>query len=230
LDDFNSGPPIINHLNQGIVEHIYCILCGRMTPDQKQIVCRRAVVVTQLLIDILTWFVKDSGHLGIQNTSVPVECPEPLFVEDQETANNTDKSINVNVETIIESGTYSFSSAQEPSENTSVYGLSDKFALAIFQCSAPTLLEYGGTYANLKEMNLKNILPFAFPFGIGGPKMKQKVKVSYALCIQLYINSFTAKSIPAGMKKLGLVLWVGTYQVAGTKNKCVFVFYIRRNC
>ncbi len=69
-----------------------------------------------------------------------------------------------------------------------MYGLSDKFALAIFQHSAPTLLAYGGTYTHLKEMNLKNILPFAFPFGIGGPKMKQKVKVSYEPCIQLYMK------------------------------------------
>jgi hypothetical protein len=92
------------------------------------------------------------------------------------------------VETNIESGTYCFSSVQEPSENTSVYGLSDKFALAMFQHSAPTLLAYDGTYAHLKEMNVKNILPFAFPCGIGGPKMKQKVKVSYELCIQLYMK------------------------------------------
>jgi hypothetical protein len=111
-------------------------------------------------------------------------------VEDQETTNNTDKSVNSNVETNIESRTYYFSSAQVPSENTSMYGLSDKFALAMFQHSAPTLLAYGGTYANLKEMNIKNILPFAFPFGIGGPKMKRKVKVSYELCIQLYMKLF----------------------------------------
>jgi hypothetical protein len=43
-----------------------------------------------------------------------------------------------------------------------VYGLSDKLALAIFQRSAPTLLAYGGTYANLKKMNVNNILPFVF--------------------------------------------------------------------
>jgi hypothetical protein len=50
-----------------------------------------------------------------------------------------------------------------------------KIALAMFQRSAPTLLAYSGTYAHLQEMNIKNILPFAFPVGIGGPKMKQKV-------------------------------------------------------
>ncbi len=187
--DQNRLGAVINHLNQaGIGEHINCVLCGRMTLDQKQIVRRRAVVDTQLFIDILTRFVKESGHPGFQNISVPEECPKPLLVEDQERSNNTDKSVNVNVKTHIESGTDYFSSAQEPSENTSVYGLSDKFALAMFQCSALTLLAYGSTYFNLKEMNVKNILPFAFPFGIGGPKVKQKVKVSYELCIQLYMN------------------------------------------
>ncbi len=106
---------------------------------------RRAVVDTHWFIDILTWFVKESGHPGFPNTTIPEECPKPLFVEDQETANKTDKSINVNVETNIESGTCYFSSAQEPSENSSVYGLSDNFALAMFQHSAPTLFAYGGT-------------------------------------------------------------------------------------
>jgi hypothetical protein len=51
--DQNRLGAVIDHLNQaGIGEHIYCVLCGRMTPEQKQIVCRRAVVDTQLFIDI----------------------------------------------------------------------------------------------------------------------------------------------------------------------------------
>jgi hypothetical protein len=69
-----------------------------------------------------------------------------------------------------------------------VDGLSDKFALAMLLHSALTLLAYGGTDAHLKEMNIKNIVPFAFPFGIGGPKMKRKVKFSYELCIHLYMK------------------------------------------
>jgi hypothetical protein len=33
--DQNRLRAVINHLNQaGIGEHIYCILCGRMSPDQ----------------------------------------------------------------------------------------------------------------------------------------------------------------------------------------------------
>jgi len=49
---------VMNHLNQaGIGEHIYCVLCGRMTPDQKQIVRKRSRIDTQMYIDIMTWFV-----------------------------------------------------------------------------------------------------------------------------------------------------------------------------
>ncbi len=81
--DQNRLRAVINHLNQaGIGEHINCVLCGRWTSDQKQIVCRRAVVYTQLFIDILTWFVKESGHPGFQNTTIPEECHNPCFVED----------------------------------------------------------------------------------------------------------------------------------------------------
>ncbi len=37
-------------------------------------------------------------------------------------------------------------------------------------------------------MKIENILPFAFPFGIGGPKLEQRVKVSLELCIQVYMR------------------------------------------
>jgi hypothetical protein len=58
----------------------------------------------------------------------------------------------------------------------------------MFQHSAPKLLAYGGNHTHLKETNIKNILPFAYPFGIGGPKITPKVKVSYELCIQSYMK------------------------------------------
>jgi hypothetical protein len=157
------------------------------TPDQKQIVCNWSKVDTQLFIDVLTWFVKESGYPGYTNTSILEDCPQPLIVEDPKGRNNTNDPTNETVEASFEGGTYFFSSTQDPSENTSVYGSTDRFALAMFNCSAPTLLAYGGTYSNNVEMKVENILPFAFSFGIGGPKMKQRVKVSLELCIQMYI-------------------------------------------
>ena len=136
----------------------------------------------------MTWFVQQSRHPGFKNTSIPHECPRPLLVEDKETTNNTNNSFDKNVETMYEGGSYYFSSAQDPSETTSVYGSSERFALAIFQHSAPTLLAYGRTYANVTDVPIDNIPPFAFPFGIGGPKKKCRVKVLLELCIQLYLR------------------------------------------
>jgi len=66
--DQNRVGGVMNRLNQaGIGEHMYCVLCGRMTPDQKQIVRKRSRIDAQLYIDILTWFVKESGHPGYLN-------------------------------------------------------------------------------------------------------------------------------------------------------------------
>jgi hypothetical protein len=160
-----------------------------MTPNQNQIVRKRSRIDTELYIDILTWFVKESGHSAFLNISIPEDCPQPLLVEDiSPTKNNTDNPFDKTVESNYEGGTYYFSSAQDPSQHTSVYGSSDIFAFAMFQRSAPTLLAYGGTYAKNADMKIENILPFAFSFGIGGPKMEQRVKVSLELCIQLYMR------------------------------------------
>ncbi len=114
--------------------------------------------------------------------------PPTLLVEDIPTKNNTDEPADKTVEANYESGMYYFSTAQDPLQHTSVYGFSDIFALLIFQHFAPTLLAYGGTYAKNADMKIENILPFAFPFGIGGPKTEQRVKVSLELCIQVYIQ------------------------------------------
>jgi hypothetical protein len=151
----------MNQLNQaGIGEHIYCVPCGRMTPDQKQIVRKRSRVDTQMYIDILSWFVKESCHPGYLNTSIPEDCPQPLLVEDIPTKKSTNKA----VETNYEGGMYYFSSAQDPSQHTSVYGSSDIFALAMFQCSAPTLLAYGGTYAKNADMKILKYLIICISF------------------------------------------------------------------
>ena len=105
--DHNRLGGVMNRLNQqGISEHIYCVLCGRMTPDQKQIVRTRAKVDTQLFIDVMTWFIKESGHPGYKETLIPQDCAQPIFIEDSETGNNTDHPVNASVETTYEGGTF----------------------------------------------------------------------------------------------------------------------------
>ncbi len=77
--DQNRIGGVIHQLNKsGIGEHIYCVLCGRMTVDQKRIIRERSTLDTQLFIDFMTWFVQQSGHPGFKDTSIPEECPQPL--------------------------------------------------------------------------------------------------------------------------------------------------------
>jgi hypothetical protein len=87
----------------------------------------------------MTWFVQTSGHPVFKNISISEECPQPLLVEDKDTNNNTDISINEKYESRYEGGAYYFSLALDPSEATSVYGSTERFSLALFQHSAPTL-------------------------------------------------------------------------------------------
>jgi hypothetical protein len=118
----------------------------------------------------MTWFVQESSNPGFKDVPIPAKCLQPLLIEDEETKNNTDYASNKNIETIYESGTYYFSSAKDPSKGTSVYGSPEKITLAMFQHSAPTLLAYDGTYANITDVPYENIAQFEFPFGIGGPQ------------------------------------------------------------
>jgi hypothetical protein len=64
-----------------------------------------------LYIDILSWFIKESGRPGYLNTSILEDCPQPLLVEDIPTKNNTDESADKTVKKNYEGGTYYFSSA-----------------------------------------------------------------------------------------------------------------------
>jgi hypothetical protein len=169
--DQNKIGVVINQLNKsGIGEHIYCVLCGRMTTYQKRIVREQFRLDTQLFIDIMTWFVQQSGHSGFKDTSIPEECPQPLLVEDKETNNNTNISVDKMSNQVMKVG-HITSHWLKILQRPHLY-MGKRFALAMFQCSAPTLLAYGGTYASITDVPIENNRPFAFLFGIGGPTVK----------------------------------------------------------
>jgi hypothetical protein len=75
MDQHRLGGVMYQLNDADLGEDIYCVLCGRMTPNQKQIVQKRSKVDTQLFIDVITWFIQDSGHPGYDKISVPKDCP-----------------------------------------------------------------------------------------------------------------------------------------------------------
>ena len=54
---------------------------------------------------------------------------------------------------------------------------------------APTVLAVGGNYAKAHKIDVENVLPFAFPWGNGGPNMDKRTTVSTEVCIQRYFRT-----------------------------------------
>lgn len=89
----------MNHfLKTGANPLVYVVLCGRMTPKQKQIVKDRAKLDTKLTMKLLEWFVNKSGHPGYEGVTPPSECPMPNIIADEDTQNNTDEEHNPDLE------------------------------------------------------------------------------------------------------------------------------------
>ena len=169
-------------------KYVYCMLSGRMTKKQKQIVTKECTVDTNLYSALMSWFIDKSGHGGYANTLHPKECPQPHIIRDKDTKNNTDDSLSPDVEESFSGGSYHFSTAQDPNVNNSVYENGNDFTVAMLNEATPTLLVSGGKYANMKEIDLESLLPFAFPFGVGTPKQNRPVRLSYPVCLQRYMR------------------------------------------
>ena len=58
--------------------------------------------------------------------------------------------------------------------------------MAMLKDEKPTLLVYGGDYKKSSEVNVEDVLPFAFPYGLGGPKSRRPVQTSFEVCIKRY--------------------------------------------
>jgi hypothetical protein len=74
-----------------------------MTPAQKNIVRRQAEMDADVFLDLLTWFIKESGHKGYKDLMPPDECPKPVIIlQDEDNENNTASSIDPELECKIQ--------------------------------------------------------------------------------------------------------------------------------
>jgi len=185
---------VMNHLDQsGAGRTIFAMICGRMTPSQREIARSRAEIDTSIYTSVLSWFIQKSGHPGYKDVVVPDEIPQPKVIEEKESHNNTDRTVNGGLENQYGGGTYYFSSAQDPTSRTACYDTESDFTIAMVNRTAPTLLAVGGNYAKSHEMGVENVIPFAFPWGIGGPNMKRRTPVSVEACIQRLFRTAMAQ-------------------------------------
>ena len=100
--------------------------------------------------------------------------------------NETAKEIHLYLGTTFGETQYFFSSAQDPTEESSVYETSRQFDCALVNRSARTVFVRRGNFAKEHELPIEAVLPFAFPYGTGGPKLKRPTSISFKTCIQQY--------------------------------------------
>ena len=184
VDQNHVGSVINEYQSTGANPHIYVVHGGRLTPSQKNIIKTKTEMNTKLYTDYMTWFIKQSGHRGFKDVTVPEECPQPKVVEDKK--NNEDTEMNPTVETKFEGGTYYFSSAHSPSEDTGTYETQAEFTKTLLNRAPPTLLVSGGAYKSGRDLLLEDIMPMAFPFGLGGPTMPRRTNVGIESCLAHY--------------------------------------------
>ena len=114
---------------------------------------------------------KESGHPGYEGFVQCSECPQPEFVHELDSDNNTDDPENPEIENVFINGTFDFSTGQEQSCTTSVYDSEQQFSMNLIHQNHPMLLACGGNYANLKDVGIEEILVEIFLFGVRAPKM-----------------------------------------------------------
>ena len=175
----------------GANPHIYCVLCGRMTKEQKDLARKKAALDTEHLLALLNWYKKESKHPAYANFELPTEpteFPSPTIIEDPENEHNTDKSGEgdvAKVENTYVGPTYSFPS-NSPKQDTGVFSTNEEFTLAMLGGTAPTMIVSGGNHVNLKDIKLEDVCPVQFPFGVGGPSMPRRNPMSASECYQHY--------------------------------------------
>lgn len=197
VDQSHVGGVFNKYKNSGNSEkqpskNVFVVLCGRFTPNQKNIIRKQAKLNTDVFVNLLNWFIKTSGHQAYEDVTPPDQCPDMIAIlEDEENDNNTDDTVDDTVECRIEGKTYYFSSeSHKPNERSSVYDATPEFVDAMLNNEKPTMLLYGGSYKKSHEVNLEDVFPVQFPFGLGGPDLgvPRKVPVSEEACIRHYLK------------------------------------------
>ena len=185
--DLTHFGSVMNHfLTTGANPLVYVVLCGRMTPKQKELVKQRARLDTKKMMEILEWFVNESGHPGYEGVTAPSQCPQPNIIVDEETPNNTDQEHDPDLEAKFAGASFHFTSTHEPQDDTGVHKSNQTFVKAMIDRTMPTLLVNGTNYADLRELLLENIAPLQFPFGQGGPKVNRRTHISPVECYRYY--------------------------------------------
>ena len=113
----------------GTSSNIYVVLCGPMTPSQKNIVRNKREINTNFYLHLVRWF--KAHHPGFRD--VDLQCPQIHLVEDAESPHNTDEEGDPATEAQCDEGLFYFTNGNAPKKETSVYRTTRELAMAILE-------------------------------------------------------------------------------------------------
>ena len=106
-------------MKSGLQPDIYVMICGRVTPGQRDIIRRRCTINADDYISLLNWLIKNHpSYIGIEP---PHSCPQPIFIGGfNEDVNNTDTvdDSNHDIENNIEGEEIYFAARSDPTKST----------------------------------------------------------------------------------------------------------------
>jgi hypothetical protein len=185
----HTGGVLQNYLQTGANPNVYCMMCGRFTPAQKEIVKKKMSLNIKVFKKLVKWFIKQGKHPDFVNLNPKMKhWPQPVVLEGRTGDNNNDEEENPSKEEIVEGSTYYFPSAYEPNSETGTFDSQEEFARSMLNGTTPTLLFLPGNWANDRSTPLESIFPLVFPYGTGTFNMNRRNSVSYESIIQHYMK------------------------------------------
>lgn len=177
----------LNFMDNNICSNVFVMICGAVTPRQQKSIIKKTTVNIKLFKDIRRWFIDNSSCTSFTDQPYPDDIEE---IKPHEIRNQVsrDESVDPELENTFGGISYSFSSARDPNDETSVFKTSKNFACAMVKEANPVLLLHGGNYAREHEVDIEAVLPFAFPYGMGGPNQKRRTAISKSEVIRRYVR------------------------------------------
>ena len=68
------GSVMNNYLKTGANPNVYCILCGRYTPKQRELAKLKCLLDANEFMKLLEWFIEKSGHPDFKGLVKPQNC------------------------------------------------------------------------------------------------------------------------------------------------------------
>ena len=128
-----------------------------------------------------------NNHPSYDGLELPSICPQPIFVGGfDEDVNNTDTlhHSDLGTENIIEGEEIYFAAQRDPNEASSSFQSQEELKLSHLKGEKPTLLLKKGDYVGGHKVNIVDLFPLIFPYGMGGPDEARETLVlpSSVLC------------------------------------------------